>query len=270
LQTDTVLHLDWQQPWFIPWAPYGEKVHLHWQQNGQLLHQALNRSLLTFSAIPSITKINSAQTSQDVLSEDRCVRFVPQQDLPADTAYETFIFQHKNIPTRNNAHDFFNGLCWLRFPKTKAQLNLLQANAIAKDGVNAKRGALRDALTLFDENAALLSAPPSMWQALQHKHWHELFVLRRDEWPEAKLVLFGHALLEKLMHPYKGITAHVLCLPMPELTADAEVDAWLCQQLTPEWLQTKPFVPLPLSGVPGWWPGNEAPAFFEDKKVFRD
>jgi hypothetical protein len=76
--------------------------------------------------------------------------------------------------------------------------------------------------------------------------------------------------LEKLMKPYKGMTAHVLCVPMPTLSTDAEVDAWLCQQLTADRLETKPFLPLPLSGIPGWWPGNHVPDFYEDKKVFRD
>ena len=244
-----MLHLDWQQPWFKPWAHHGEKVQQLWQQQPEHLHQSFDKHNATLTTAFS---------------------FVPQQDLPKDTAYESFIFQHKRIPTRNNAHDFFNGLCWLRFPQAKAQLNRLQAQAIAQEGVNAQRGVLRDALTLFDENAALLCAPPVMWQALQHKQWHELFVTHLASWQHTQLVLFGHALLEKLMKPYKGITAHVLCLPMPELTSDKELDAWLCQQLTPEWLQTKPFVPLPLSGIPGWWPGNEVPVFFEDKKVFRD
>ena len=203
-------------------------------------------------------------------SESQRLFFVPQQDLPADMAYESFIFQYQQIPTRNNAHDFFNGLCWLRFPETKAHLNRLQALAIAQNGVSAQRGALRDALTLFDENAALLFASPDMWEALQRKQWLELFVNQCEGWQHAQLVLFGHALLEKLSKPYKGITAHVLCVPMPELQNDNEVDAWLCQQLTPAFLKTKPYVPLPLAGIPGWWSGNEVPAFFEDKKVFRD
>ena len=244
-----MLHLDWQLPWFKPWANHGEKVQRHWQQHSDELHLALN-------------KTNAhVQTA---------FSFVPQDNLPNDTAYESFIFQHKQIPTRNNAHDFFNGLCWLRFPQTKAQLNRLQAQAIAQDGVHTRRGALRDALTLFDENAALLFAPPFMWEALQHKQWQKLFVTHRDDWQQTQLVLFGHALLEKLLKPYKGITAHVLCVPMPTLSIDAEVDTWLCQQLTVESLMSKPFVPLPLSGVPGWWAANQVPDFYEDKKVFRD
>ena len=266
-QTELVLDIDWQQPWFAPWAWWADKVQRQWQQHPDELHRALNQCLSSGAETPNSHKLNTATVNASVQTE---YSFVPQQDLPADMAYESFIFQHQHIPTRNNTHDFFNGLCWLRFPKSKAQLNRLQALAIAQDGVSAQRGALRDALTLFDENAALLCAPESMWKALQHKQWHELFVNQRNSWQHTQLVLFGHALLEKLSKPYKGITAHVLCVPMPVLTTDEEVDAWMCQQLAPEWLQTKPFVPLPLAGIPGWWLGNEVPAFFEDKKVFRD
>ena len=55
------------------------------------------------------------------------MRFVPQSFLPAGQAYEQFIFETGTVPTRDNLHDFFNGLCWLRFPKTKQKLNQLQA-----------------------------------------------------------------------------------------------------------------------------------------------
>ena len=85
-----------------------------------------------------------------------------------------------------------------------------------------------------------------------------------------QLHLFGHALLEKLLAPYKGITAHVWCRPLPDCQTDAQIDALLCQQLTPENLIDKPFTPLPLAGIPGRWPDNHAPDFYEDKKVFRD
>jgi len=265
-----VLHLDWQQPWFKPWAHHGEKVQRHWQEHSDELHLALNQCLSSYEETKTSLYLNDPKTATVKATALKAFSFVPQHDLPSDTAYESFIFQHKLIPTRNNAHDFFNGLCWLRFPKSKAQLNRLQAQAIATQGVGEHRGELRDAVTLFDENAGLLCAPPSLWDALKNKQWHELFVTNRDAWQQVKLVLFGHALLEKWLKPYKAITAHVLCLPMPLLISDEEVDGWLCQQLTPDFLQTKPFVPLPLSGVPGWWPQNETPVFFEDKKVFRD
>ena len=34
-------------------------------------------------------------------------------------------------------------------------------------------------------------------------------------------------------------------------------------------LATKPFTPLPVLGVPGWWPENSGAAFYDDPRVFR-
>ena len=238
-----MLQIDWQAPWFAPWAKQGAKVLQAWQQWGDL-PSALN-------------------------AQQAVVSFVPQATLPVGTAYEAFIFDNAQVPTRDNAHDFFNGLCWLRFPHSKRRLNQLQAQAIARDGVQAQRGPLRDALSLFDENAALLFATPAIWQALQAKDWQALFVTHRADWAQAQLVLFGHASLEKLMQAYKGITVHVLNAPLPTPMGDVEIDSWLCQLLHEDWLQTKPFMPLPVLGVPGWWSANENPDFYTDKTVFR-
>ena len=41
------------------------------------------------------------------------------------------------------------------------------------------------------------------------------------------------------------------------------------QQLTPERLADRPFLPLPVLGVPSWWPANEDAAFYDDPAVFR-
>ena len=49
----------------------------------------------------------------------------------------------------------------------------------------------------------------------------------------------------------------------------ASLDAWLAQELQPACLVTKPFVPLPVLGIPGWWPGNENFSFYDDSLVFR-
>lgn len=210
---------------------------------------------------------------------------MPQAELTEGVAYEAHIFATGDVPTREGLHDFFNALCWMRFPATKLRLNRLQAQAIeAAGGVGTRRGPLRDALTLFDENAALLQAPEPIWQALLARDWSRLFVELRPLWAQSTLLLFGHALTEKLVAPYKSITAHVLRLPVPtdwpaDLPADWPVDAgaaavhrwddWLAGQLTPEWLATKPYTPLPVLGLPGWWPANEAPAFYADPQVFR-
>ena len=52
---------------------------------------------------------------------------------------------------------------------------------------------------MFDENAALLLARPLLWEALMARDWQRLFVNLRPLWLQARLVLFGHALLEKLV-----------------------------------------------------------------------
>lgn len=196
------------------------------------------------------------------------VHFVPQSALPDGQAYEQFIFDTQTVPTRDNLHDFFNGLCWLTFPQTKKKLNQLQAQQLAVDGVQKVRGPVRDALTLFDENAAFLLAPQPLWDALIARDWHRLFVTQRQLWAQAQLVLFGHALLEKLVNPRKPITAHVY-RAQPAIDSIAKLDAWVAADLRAEKLASKPFVPLPVLGVPGWWAENEKLSFYEDLLVFR-
>ena len=157
------------------------------------------------------------------------MRFVPHLALSAGQPYEQFIYETNTVPTRDNLHDFFNGLCWITFPQTKKKLNQLQAAEIAKAGVQPLRGAVRDALTVFDENAAFLIAPQPLWDALLARDWKTLFISLRPLWKDAQLVLFGHALLEKLVHPRKAVTAHVYCA-QPAMNSIAnmdELDAWI-------------------------------------------
>lgn len=196
------------------------------------------------------------------------MRFVPHEALPPGEAYEAHIFRTGDVPTRDNLHDFFNGLAWLHFPQAKRRLNELQAAEIARCGIGARRGPLRDALTLFDENGAVLDAPPALWDALVARDWQRLFVTERARWDEARLLLFGHALLEKLTAPRKGLTAHVLFAP-GALRSIYPRDESIAEALSAAHLATKPFVPLPVLGVPGWWPGNANLCFYDDLDVFR-
>jgi hypothetical protein len=186
-------------------------------------------------------------------------------------AYEQFIHDTGTVPTREGLHDFFNGLVWMRFPATKRLLNRLQAAEIQQDGVGQRRGPVRDAITLFDENAVLLQAPDALWQALIARDWPVLFGDLRPLWAQARLVLFGHALLEKLVSPYKSVAGHVYRTPVPLGLGDdlGTWDQWLAARLSAVELATKPFTPLPVLGVPGWWPANQDPAFYRDTTVFR-
>ncbi len=49
----------------------------------------------------------------------------------------------------------------------------------------------------------------------------------------------------------------------------AASDNWGAQVLSADWLATKPFAHLPVLGVPGWWPANANPIFYNDPEVFR-
>lgn len=194
--------------------------------------------------------------------DSRLPRFVPHDRLPDGEAYEAFIARTGCVPTRDNCHDLFNGLLWLGFPQTKRRLNLLQAEQIAMHGIGGTRGTVRDALTLFDENAVVLLAPAELELLLRQRDWQALFGTRRTLWNSARLVIFGHALLEKLLRPRKAITAHAWIV-------DGLHDEALASSLTPERLRTGAFMPLPMLGVPGWWSANEDPAFYDDTLVFR-
>ncbi|MNV85284.1 hypothetical protein D3C71_1792260 [compost metagenome] len=53
------------------------------------------------------------------------------------------------------------------------------------------------------------------------------------------------------------------------MDSTTDADAWLAQQMEPGHWAGKPFTPLPVLGVPGWWPANEDPQFYADPQVFR-
>lgn len=184
-------------------------------------------------------------------------RFVPQRALPAGEAYEAFIARSGCVPTRDNAHDLLNGLMWCAQGAIKTRLNALQAQALAQVGVGAQRGPLRDALTLFDENGAWWpDCPSAIAAAWRRRDWQAMFVTLRAAWSRSLPRLFGHALLEQLaIAPRKGLCAHVL-LADPLTLSEAD---WAA----------KPFLPLPVLGVPGWWPANASPGFYDDPTVFR-
>ncbi|MGP1628777.1 MAG: DUF3025 domain-containing protein, partial [Giesbergeria sp.] len=157
IQGSVFSEVDWQAPWLAPWRSLGVPLAQE-AARGRAVHEVFNAT----GHAP--------------------VRFVPQADLPLGMAYEQFIFDTGNVPTRGNLHDFFNGLVWQRFGKAKRRLNQLQAGAIAEQGVGPVRGPLRDACTLLDESGALLEAPPALWQALLARDWQALFVQHRALW----------------------------------------------------------------------------------------
>jgi hypothetical protein len=255
-------NIDWQRPWLMPLLPQAQSI-LQSPDWRAALNDAAT-SLKNHRGLP--------------------IKFVPQGDLPPKVPYEAFISETGQVPTRENLHDFFNAMVWLTYPRIKAQLNELQATEIARASGSSTgipphpvtRGRLRDAATIFDENAAILiSRDPDLVNALRKHEWHELFVARREGFvKDCEVRLFGHALMEKLVSPYKAITSHAWIVEEADgfFERDGrEKQNWLDREVASQLtygLSTSAFTPLPVLGVPGWCE-NQQEIFYEDKKVFR-
>ena len=86
-------------------------------------------------------------------------------------------------------------------------------------------------------------------------------------------------MLEKFLAPWKSITAHVLLISVESPAAALDgpdftgrLDALLGERLRAPGLCDCPgdLSPLPLAGIPGWWPGGaQDAAFYADGSVFR-
>ena len=276
--------IDWQCPWLAPFQATGQQLI----QSGDWLQAA-----------------NQIAHQQDLrTASDRRVVFVPQHSFAANVSYEAHIHASGEVPTRDNLHDFFNTLAWLRFPQIKRTLNALHAasqrqqsdtgdvgnvddkNGRSDSGIVAghsgssgssgARGRARDAATLFDENAALfLCSDQSSVEALRQHQWASVLQRSPDDFfSTTAVVLFGHALIEKLVKPYKAITAHVwITVVEPDwfaledeqriINLDHRVATAINQGFS-----SADFAHLPVLGVPGWWPGQDAD-FYQDASVFR-
>lgn len=255
--------IDWSQPWLDAVRPAYEGL-------GGDLEDCISAALSR--AASALALVNAS---------GQPLRFVGQGELPEGRAYEEFIGASGCVPTRENLHDFFNGLVWLTFPRIKRELNALQAAQIALAGVGKSRGPARDAATIFDENAALLivqddAEGEQLVAALRAHQWSDALYARRGQFgARAQVWLFGHALMEKLVAPRKAITAHTRVVQAPAgffTQAHAEQRAWIdrsvASSLAAEGLAKSCLTPLPVLGVPGWWHGQDA-AFYEDTSVFR-
>ncbi len=194
------------------------------------------------------------------------LRFVaPSADKARYGEYELQVFETGCVATRpGNLHDLFNALAWLAFPRTKAALNARHAAAIPAE--HGRRGRLRDLLTLRDEGGAIVVCGDAMLASLlAARDWTALFWDQRRRTASAFDVrILGHAALEQALAPWPGLTCKALLVPPGD--ADAQAAAWIDSLPADGSPQLLP--PLPIFGLPGWWPEQEA-AFYADTRYFR-
>jgi hypothetical protein len=259
------MDIDWSRPWLAPLAERGE----HWRRAALASYPAY---LSTLNA--------DAHTDPHVTGQGKPLSFIAQDELPAGASYEGHIAETGCVPTRYNLHDFFNAAMWFQYPRIKAALNAGQAAEIDVLGIGPTRGAARDALTLFDENAILFAcADASLAAALRAFDWRTLLGEQRAAWGlRCEARIFGHALLQKLVVPYKACTGHAWIVEVEPAYFSASasdagrraiLDHAVSERLKSEAISSRSFTPLPVLGVPGWWHENEVPSFYDDSQVFR-
>jgi hypothetical protein len=233
---------------------------------------------------PSLDELNALAREGDVRTGGGlALAFVPfaAPGKRLDGQYEVRVFRTGEVPTRSGGwHDLLNALAWLAFPRTKAVLNRMHHDELVRRPASGARGTARDVLTLFDEGGVIVAcAAPPLARLLADFRWNELFWTRRKEATEAmRFFVFGHAILEKSLAPYRGVTAKALvldvayeALALPPTALVELLDARAADHFArPGSLaSTRTLHPLPVLGIPGWTPANEDPSYYDDGSVFR-
>jgi Protein of unknown function (DUF3025) len=246
------------------------------------IFDALRPSLLRLApgAFPRLEDLNALTGSSVVSGGGAPIRFVAPASV-ADSSYEIRIYESGEVQTRPwNWHDLFNALVWLAFPRTKAVLNRHHRDEIIARRGAPQRGTARDVLTLFDEGGVIVGAADAALSALLRDFkWKELFWTNRDAVRcSMRFHVFGHAIYEKALEPYRGVTAKALLVDVaPELLRApterqlAELDARAARYFSePGALtSTRSLSPLPVLGIPGWEPDNEREEYYDDASQFR-
>lgn len=176
-------------------------------------------------------------------------------------------------------HDLFNVLAWAAWPRAKASLNVRHVVELDRQA-GPNRPPARDALTQFDEDGVIVAvSDPELERFAREFRWKELFWQRRADLANGfRVFVFGHALAEKLLAPFVGLTAKAVFVPVERnfgtLDLDQQRDALDEQavallQAPGSFASPRDLAPLPVLGMPGWWVGGESERFYDDDKYFR-
>lgn len=251
----------------------GNKAAIAWQSDFSAVpafaHLRPWLARLPLDDWPDLASLNDFSRVQEVrTASDLPLRFVAQSSPCGQLDYERGIYASGGVPSRErNWHDLFNALIWLAYPTTKAALNALHQDTL-RAGDN--RLPASDAATLFDESGLVLVGDTAELAAcLKRRDWQAALVEQRTRWTGISVHIIGHAVLEKLIQPWPGITAKCLCIELPPDASLVDIDTAIAQR----WQTAPPspaqLFPLPVLGIPKWWPANEDPAFYADTRYFR-
>jgi len=242
-----------------------------------------------FSQWPDLDDYNQfiSNIYQNILNENQIkLRFVSQGSKPEcyEDGYEPRIYLKGEIQTRlQNWHDFFQIMIWARYPHLKSFINALHYKAIYEkhqsDTISSQRGAVENTLTLFDEcGAIIVSSNTKLLKLISNFSWEELFIKHRTAFRnELDCYIFGHALYEKALSPYIGMTAHAILIEVDAgfFTQDSISKKKILEEKSIDYfkksstINTRLLHPFPILGVPGWDKRNESTDFYKDENYFR-
>jgi len=199
-------------------------------------------------------------------------KFVASTEALGALDYERCVHAGQ-IPTRDLAHDWYNGLAWLQFSSAKWRINAIHIEDSSRQPVPTSNGRsrLRDAITLFDENGALLvTTEVTIRDALLAQDWATLFVHGRHYWEDrARLLVFGHGLLDSLHQPHPGLCAKAIPVLLPSLEGLDESLPALLDAVVGQIQDPANFSPIPVMGIPGWFEESSRPGYYENRSVYR-
>ncbi len=260
--------------------PFDQVVHLRQTLGANWTElEALNVALLEVLHRSDTTKLEFVEQNKELLSDG--------------LSFEQRIAERGKIATRaGSLHDFYSALMWLRFPKVKLAINTIHLHGVAQHGTKV-RSRHQQAVTHLDEAGAWVVATQSDLLGLIDAHaWHRLFFENNSAWrnssqrqngsdpaicPAIEARVFGHAIFELMHNPHKLVAAKVVWVVadpsyflLSNFEKDAALDTLIANAVAsgaasgdPKLLST-----LPLSGIPGWWPEQDA-EFYATAPCFR-
>ena len=221
---------------------------------------------------PSLIDFNQQFEANDI-----SIKAVEQLGKPEkfDEHYESRIYLNSELQTRTeNWHDFFNAMAWLSFYQIKRTLNKLHYQASHSRETGTNRSPLENAIALFDEcGLIIISNRQDLLDLIKDHKWKEIFVDHKEEFNRnIKCITFGHAIYEKALNPYIGMTAHAILIQSDELLDQPlkDIDQAVAHLWENKIIQTgQDLQPVPILGIPGWYGHNQTEEFYNNIKYFR-
>lgn len=199
------------------------------------------RELLTelaaFEAFPTAEELSSwvDEARERQAPEAPPLRFVELRPRPRRTKrgkvqlgelYDARISCQGEVPClAQSYHDLFNALMFKAFPRAKRALHARQYAALqgwtrtGEEHLPGKRTREQDALTLFDEGGSVVVCPTRL--EAEVSAGGRLSLSRAGS--EARLVIFGHALIEHLSEGQLGLRSTARTLFLPEVPTGPEL-----------------------------------------------